>query len=61
MNNRFNNLTVNHVNLPRTGIEQPFMRDRPKFKETHKEFEATYQVNVSVYRINCDNLDLFNR
>jgi hypothetical protein len=37
---------TNNVFLPRTGIEQPFMRDRPRFKETHKEFEPTNQVNV---------------
>jgi hypothetical protein len=32
--------------LPRTGIEQPFMKDRPRFKETHKEFEPTHTMNV---------------
>ena len=32
--------------MPRTGIEQPFMRDRPRFKETHKEFEPTHTMNV---------------
>jgi len=37
---------VTNVFLPRTGIEQPFMRDRPRFKETHKEFEPTNHVNV---------------
>jgi len=47
---RFTNLQ--NVFLPRTGIEQPFMRDRPKFKDTHKEFEATHQMNVSKYFVN---------
>ncbi len=36
--------------LPRTGIEQPFMRDRPRFKETHKEFESINTLNVSYFR-----------
>jgi len=32
--------------LPRTGIEQPFMKDRPRFKEDHKEFEPIQEMNV---------------
>lgn len=42
---RFNNSNFGnsqHVMLPKTGIEQPFMRDRPRFKETHKEFEPIH-------------------
>lgn len=38
LNQKINN-AANNVFLPRTGIEQPFMKDRPRFKETNKEFE----------------------
>ena len=34
------------MNLPRTGIEQPFMTTRPKFLEENKEFEPTHCMNV---------------
>ena len=37
------------VKLARTGIEQPYMRDRPRFIETHREFERVANVNVSYY------------
>lgn len=36
------------VKLPRTGTEQPYLRDRPRFIETHREFERIANVNVSV-------------
>jgi len=32
--------------MPKTGIEQPFMKERPRFKETHKEFEPIHCMNV---------------
>jgi hypothetical protein len=35
------------VKLPRTGIEQPYMRDIPRFIDTHREFERIAVVNVS--------------
>ena len=35
------------VKLPRTGIEQVFCADRPRFIETHREFERVAPVNVS--------------
>ena len=35
------------VKLPRTGIEQVFCGDRPRFIETHREFERIASVNVS--------------
>lgn len=31
--------------LPRTGIDQPFLRDRPRFKENCREFEQIHQFN----------------
>lgn len=37
-----------NVFLPRTGIEQVFARDRPRFNENHKEFEPIHQMNVSL-------------
>jgi hypothetical protein len=49
--NKNNNQLAPGIFLPRTGIEQPFMRDRPRFKETHKEFEPTHTMNVR--KINC--------
>ena len=33
--------------LPRTGIEQPYMIQPPKFIENHKEFEPIAHMNVS--------------
>jgi len=33
--------------VPRTGIDQPFMIQAPKFIETTKEFERNANVNVS--------------
>lgn len=30
--------------LPRTGIEYPFMAERPRFIETHKEFEPVHNT-----------------
>ena len=35
------------VKLPRTGIEQVFTGERPRFIETHREFERIAAVNVS--------------
>ena len=35
------------VKLPRTGIEQVYTADRPRFIETHREFERIASVNVS--------------
>jgi len=35
------------VKLARTGTEQIYMRDRPRFIETHREFERIANVNVS--------------
>ena len=35
------------VKLPRTGIEQVFTAERPRFIETHREFERIASVNVS--------------
>jgi hypothetical protein len=31
--------------LPRTGIDQPFLRDRPRFKDTCREFEPIHQFS----------------
>lgn len=36
--------------VPRTGIDQPFMIQAPKFIETTKEFERNANVNVSLFR-----------
>lgn len=36
--------------LPRTGIEQPFLSDRPRFKDLCKDFEPIHQFNTSM----CD-------
>lgn len=35
------------IKLPRTGIEQVFCGDRPRFIEAHREFERIAPVNVS--------------
>ena len=37
------------VKLPRTGIEQVFCTERPKFIEAHREFERVATVNVSFH------------
>lgn len=37
------------VVLPRTGIEYPFMKERPRFKEDNKEFEPIHCMSVRVY------------
>ena len=34
--------------LPRTGIEQPFLRDRPRFKDVCKDFEPIHQYNTTM-------------
>lgn len=34
--------------LPKTGIEQPMLRERPRFKETCREFEPVHQFNVQM-------------
>lgn len=39
----------NSVFIPKSGIEQPFMRDRPRFKENHKEFEPIHCMNVRIF------------
>ena len=31
--------------IPKTGIEQPYMKDRPKFRENSKEFEQIAHMN----------------
>ena len=36
------------VKLARTGIEQVFCSDRPRFIDNHREFERVATVNVSV-------------
>ena len=36
------------VKLPRTGIDQVFSGDRPRFIESHREFERIASVNVSI-------------
>ena len=33
------------VKLPRTGIDQPFLKDRPRFREVCREFEPIHQFN----------------
>ena len=38
------------IKLPRTGIEQPFLRDRPRFKEFCSNFEPIHQFNTAM----CD-------
>ena len=35
------------IKLPRTGIEQVFIGERPRFIEAHREFERVANVNVS--------------
>jgi hypothetical protein len=36
------------VKLPRTGIEQPFLRDRPRFKDVCKDFEPIFKFNPTL-------------
>lgn len=36
-----------NIQLPRTGIEHPYMKQRPKFNENHREFEPIHCMNVS--------------
>jgi hypothetical protein len=40
-------MSKNQLKLPRTGIEQPFMKEIPHFIEAHREFERIAVVNVS--------------
>ncbi len=37
------------ASIPKTGIEQPFMKDRPRFIEETKEFEPTHCMNVRTF------------
>jgi len=48
-------LGANHgpIKLPRTGIEQPFLKDRPRFKDTCKDFEPIHKFNTSM----CDEYE----
>lgn len=34
--------------LPKTGIDQPFLKDRPRFKDTCREFEPVHLFNVQM-------------
>ena len=36
------------IKPPRTGIEQPFLRDRPRFKDLCKDFEPIFRFNPSL-------------
>ena len=36
------------VRLPKTGIEQPFLRDRPRFKDTCKDFEPIHKFSTAL-------------
>jgi hypothetical protein len=53
-NNTYKNLLnnkkpkINIAKLSRTGIDQPFMRDRPRFKDTCREFEPIHQFNPAL-------------
>ena len=38
------------VKLPRTGIDQPFLKERPRFREVCREFEPIHQFNTTM----CD-------
>ena len=38
------------VKLPRTGIDQPFIKERPRFREVCREFEPIHQFNTTM----CD-------
>jgi len=38
---------MSQVKLPRTGIEQVFSCERPRFIDAHREFERIASVNVS--------------
>lgn len=37
-----------NVKLPRTGIEQPFMSERPRFNDRCREFEPIHPYNQSM-------------
>lgn len=39
------NSSAQNVFLPRTGIEQALMKERPRFKETNNQFEPINNVN----------------
>lgn len=39
------------MNLAWTGIEYPFMKERPKFKEITKEFEPIHCMNVTFLQL----------
>ena len=41
------------VKLPRTGIDQPFLRDRPVFKDSCHDFEPIAKFNTSL----CDEYE----
>ena len=48
--NAYNNgieQSIPHIKPPRTGIEQVFISDRPRFIEATREFERLGNVNVS--------------
>lgn len=52
LSQKANHLLMSSINkaqikLPRTGIEQPFMKEIPRFIDTHREFERIAVVNVS--------------
>mmetsp|Transcript_13579 Transcript_13579/g.23117 ORF Transcript_13579/g.23117 Transcript_13579/m.23117 type:complete len:131 (+) Transcript_13579:329-721(+) len=36
------------IKLPRTGIEQPFLKDRPRFKEFCRDFEPISKFNTQL-------------
>ena len=47
------------VKLPRTGIDQVFSGERPRFIEAHREFERIASVNVSNH-LNSKSFSLDN-
>ena len=50
--NAYNNGLEQSIPLikpPRTGIEQVFLSDRPRFIEATREFERLANVNVSLF------------
>lgn len=40
------------VALPKTGIEYIYSKERPRFKEEHREFEPVHCMNVSIIILN---------
>lgn len=40
-------MKVEKTFVPKTGIEHPFMKERPRFIENQKEFEPIHCMNVS--------------